>query len=136
MFSQKTRGARHETVRILFFATASLVPTLVFAEQRIEVTRADGAKTPLLVYDTQGASGCAPLVLLSHGAGGSEEHGLRYLGEALAHDGWRAISIGHRESGLAPLRKDVQTAGVKQGIRDLITDVTRTRRASWISMRR
>lgn len=104
-------------------AIALLLPLLALAQQHIEVPRADGAMTPLVVFDAQGGGACAPLVLLSHGAGGNAEHGLHYLGEALAHDGWRAISVGHAESGLAPLRKDMQTAGVKQGLRDLITDV-------------
>ncbi len=110
--------------RFVYFcvAIAAFASLPVFAEQHIEVERADGAKTPLLVYDARGTSACAPLALLSHGAGGSAEHGLRYLGEALANDGWRAISIGHRESGFEPLRKDISTAGFKQGIRDLVTD--------------
>jgi len=110
--------------RLVFLLLAAMFAAsgIASAQQHIDAPRADGAKTPLLVFDAQHAHGCPPLVLLSHGAGGSEEHGLRYLAEALSRDGWRAISIGHRESGLAPLRDDMRAAGVKQGLRDLVGD--------------
>ncbi len=100
-----------------FAANAGATPV----QQAVNAARADGATTPLIVYEPAVAKGCAPLALLSHGAGGNER-GLRYLGEALAADGWRAIAMGHRESGLTPLRTDIGTAGFKQGIFDLITD--------------
>ena len=92
------------------------------AQENVKIARADGATVPLAVYQPAGAgNGCAPLALLSHGAGGSEG-GLRYLGEALARDGWRAIVIGHHESGLGPLAADIGKDGFKQGIADLITN--------------
>ncbi|TLY53152.1 MAG: alpha/beta hydrolase [Gammaproteobacteria bacterium] len=94
------------------------------AQQRIDVPRADGATTPLIAYEPKAARGCAPLVLLSHGAGGSEERGLRYLGEALARDGWRAIALGHRESGMPVLRKDMRADGFHAGIAALVTDTS------------
>lgn len=93
------------------------------AQQHIEVPRADGATTPLIVYEPKATKTCAPLALLSHGAGGSEQRGLRYLGEALAHEGWRAIALGHRESGLPVLRKDMRADGFHDGIAALVTDV-------------
>ncbi len=110
--------------RLVYFlsSVALVAPATAWTQQHVDAPRVDGANTPLLVYDASGRKGCPPLALLSHGAGGSEEHGLRYLAEALSRDGWRAISIGHRESGLAPLRKDMQTAGFKQGLRDLVGD--------------
>lgn len=92
------------------------------AQQRIEVPRADGATTPLIVYEPKASNGCAPLALLSHGAGGSEQRNLHYLGEALAHDGWRAVAIGHRESGMEPLRADMRADGFKGGLVDLVTN--------------
>ncbi|HEX7917545.1 alpha/beta hydrolase [Rudaea sp.] len=109
---------------LLFVFAAGLVgPTCVFAGQHVETPRADGASTPLAVYEPSAAGkGCAPLALISHGAGGSER-GLRYLGEALARDGWRAIVVGHRESGLGPLATDIRSDGFKQGIADLVTNV-------------
>lgn len=99
---------------------AGIAPAL--ARQDAQVARADGALVPLAVYEPVPAGkSCAPLALISHGAGGSER-GLRYLGEALARDGWRAIVIGHRESGLGPLSADIRADGFKQGIAALITN--------------
>lgn len=106
----------------VFAILACLLPACASAQRQIEVPRADGATTPLVVYDPRDVRGCAPLALLSHGAGGSAEHGLAYLGEALARDGWRALAMGHRESGMAPLRQDMRSAGIKQGLSDLVTD--------------
>jgi len=108
---------------LLGVLAASLAgPAAATAMQHVETPRADGASTPLAVYEPSVADkGCAPLALISHGAGGSER-GLRYLGEALARDGWRAIVIGHRESGLGPLAADIRSDGFKQGIADLVTN--------------
>jgi len=109
-------------VACVLLLLALLAPHAGHAQNHVDVARADGQTTPLLVFDPPQAPACPPLILLSHGAGGSEQRGLRYLGEALARDGWRAIAIGHRESGLEPLRKDISDAGFKQGLRDLVSD--------------
>ncbi|MBS0589756.1 MAG: alpha/beta hydrolase [Proteobacteria bacterium] len=94
----------------------------VAAERHVEIPRADGVSTPLAVYEPSVVGkDCAPLALISHGAGGSER-GLRYLGEGLARDGWRAIVVGHRESGLGVLAVDIRHDGFKRGITDLITN--------------
>ncbi|MGH8121291.1 MAG: alpha/beta hydrolase family protein [Rudaea sp.] len=108
-------------LHFLVLAGLALGAVTTQAQQTVAAPRADGAITPLVVYEPAAGKTCAPLALLSHGAGGNER-GLRYIGEALARDGWRAIAMGHRESGLTPLRKDIGTAGFKQGISDLITD--------------
>ena len=42
------------------------------AQELVQAPRADGAQTPLRVY-TPDANGCAPLALISPGAGGSED---------------------------------------------------------------
>lgn len=107
----------------LLVAVLLLFDTLpTAAQESVKIARADGATVPLAVYQPAGVGkACAPLALLSHGAGGSER-GLRYLGEALARDGWRAIVIGHHESGLGPLAADIGKDGFKQGIGDLITN--------------
>ena len=76
------------------------------AAERLEAPRADGASTPLMVYEPAAAKACPPLLLVSHGAGGSEQ-GLRYVGEALSADGWRVVVMGHRESGLPVLKRDL-----------------------------
>ena len=67
------------------------------------------------------ASGCGPLALISPGAGGNED-GYKYLAEALQDDGWRAIVMGHKESGSAALRSDMRKSGIKSGLRELVND--------------
>jgi len=90
------------------------------ASQAIAVPRADGATTPLVVFDAQAAS-CPPLVLVSPGAGGTEK-GMTYLGDALSSDGWRVIVLGHKESGPQALRGDMRRAGLLRGLKDLVAD--------------
>lgn len=94
---------------------------IAHAQQRVEAARSDGARTPLMVYEPASTGTCAPLLLVSHGAGGSE-HGLAYMGEALSRDGWRVIVMGHRESGLPVLKEDILRRGVHGGIAALVTD--------------
>ena len=92
------------------------------AQESVSVSRADGAGVPMVVYEPAQANGCPPLALLSPGAGG-DEHDLRYLGEALSKDGWRAIAIGHRESGLAPLKRDIaQMRDIRAGVAKMVDD--------------
>ncbi|MFC4763642.1 alpha/beta hydrolase [Dyella koreensis] len=91
------------------------------ASERLTVPRADGAQTPLQVYEPVSANGCPPLLLVSHGAGGSES-GLRYVGEAMSKDGWRVLVMGHRESGLPVLKQDMRSDGFKGGLTALVTD--------------
>jgi predicted dienelactone hydrolase len=92
------------------------------AQQRISAPRSDGATTPLLVYRAVGAgSGCAPLAIISHGAGGSE-NGYRYLARAMAQNGFTTVVMGHRESGLSALRADMRKDGFMPGVRALVAD--------------
>jgi len=94
------------------------------AQQRIDAPRADGHTTPLLVYSAvNGPAGCAPLAVISHGAGGSE-NGYRYLAEAMARMGYTTIVMGHRESGLEALRADMRQYGLMAGVRALVADPT------------
>ena len=72
------------------------------AQQAMSFPRADGALTPVIVYDTAGSS-CPPLALISPGAGGDEK-GLVYLGEALQH----ASPV--RQLLVEPLRVDLSAA--------------------------
>jgi dienelactone hydrolase len=89
------------------------------AQELVQAPREDEAQTPLRVYVPK-AAGCAPLALISPGAGGNED-GYRYLAEGLRDDGWRAIVMGHKESGGAALRADVQHAGgLKSGLEELV----------------
>lgn len=92
-----------------------LFPMGAFAQRPLSVPRADGHETPLLVYDAVGTgSGCAPLAVISHGAGGTER-GLRYLAEAMAQMGYTAVVMGHRESGPGVLGRDIVGHGIREG---------------------
>jgi len=98
-----------------------LAAALASAQELVNIPRADRAETPVRVFSPQ-AIGCAPLALISPGAGGSE-NGYKYLASALADDGWRAIVMGHRESGSAALRSDMRDAGgIKKGLQELVND--------------
>ena len=69
--------AHHAFMRGVFGAPA--VET-----QSASASRSDGKTTPLLIYKAEGVTtGCAPLIIFSHGAGGSEK-GYSYLAEAMA----------------------------------------------------
>jgi len=92
------------------------------APQQINVPRSDGHETPLRVYPAAGnVPGCAPLAIISHGAGGSEK-GLSYLAESLSQLGYTAAVMGHRESGLAALRADMLADGLRPGVQALVAD--------------
>jgi dienelactone hydrolase len=102
-------------------ASLALLPC-AHAEQRTTAQREDGAVTPLVVFEPQAASSaCPPLALISPGAGGTE-NGLAYIGEALSKDGWRAIVLGHKESGPQALRKDMFRSGLHRGLENLVAD--------------
>ncbi|MEY2866770.1 MAG: hypothetical protein RIQ43_796 [Pseudomonadota bacterium] len=89
------------------------------AAERLQFARSDGAETPALHYAPVGV--CLGTVIISHGAGGSE-NGLSYLGEFLQSKGWRAIVLGHAESGRAALRAKIPGMDIKAGLAALITD--------------
>ncbi|HXS74514.1 MAG TPA: alpha/beta hydrolase [Rhodanobacteraceae bacterium] len=110
------------SLRFLLASAWLALAGIAHAQDAVPVQRSDGALTPLMVYEPAQASGCPPLALLSPGAGG-DQSGLRYLGEALRADGWRAIVIGHRESGMAPLKRDIRNArGIHGGVAELVND--------------
>jgi hypothetical protein len=60
---------------------AWLLPLAAWAQTAIVVVRADGTVVPVIVYEAN-AGRCAPLALISPGAGGTEK-GLAYLAIAL-----------------------------------------------------
>ena len=87
----------------------------------MQAPREDGVSVPLRVYEPSEA-GCAPLALISPGAGGSED-GYKYLANGLRDDGWRTIVIGHKESGMEALRTDMREArGIHKGLVQLVND--------------
>lgn len=109
--------------RVTFWFLSSLLSfaTVGSAQETIQVPRQDGTNTPLRVYSPSGG-GCAPLALISPGAGGSE-NGYQYLAQGMQADGWRAIVMGHAESGRAALTSDIREAhGIKPGLRELVDD--------------
>jgi dienelactone hydrolase len=90
------------------------------AQQLVQQRRSDGAETPLMVYTPQGSE-CAPLAVISPGAGGTE-NGYAYLAEGLRERGWLAVVMGHKESGPGTLRHDVFHSGLHQGLEEMVTD--------------
>lgn len=94
----------------------------VHAQQRLSAPRSDGHETPFILYPAATTtSGCAPLAVISHGAGGSED-GYVYLAQAMANLGYTTIVMDHRESGFAALRNDVMADGLLQGLQALVAD--------------
>lgn len=111
------KSMRCDVLSICAMAAVSLCS----AQELVKTPRADGAMTPLRVYESS-VKGCAPLALISPGAGGSED-GYAYLAKGMQSAGWRAIVMGHKESGRAALISDVREEhGVKRGLRELVDD--------------
>jgi predicted dienelactone hydrolase len=109
--------ARTLIVALLFGAAASAA-----AQETLQAPRADGKTTPMRVYQPAPHPGCPPLAVLSPGAG-STELGLSYIAEGLRNAGWRAVVLGHRDSGSAALREQVRTHGTEvDGLAALVTD--------------
>lgn len=124
------KTTRENAIRVAVAAmaatTVAMLAAPLFAQQRASAPRADGHETPLLVYAAAGGGpgaggACAPLAIISHGAGGSE-NGYRYLATAMAQSGFTTIVMGHRESGLQPLRSDMRADGFKAGVTALVAN--------------
>lgn len=116
----------HASPRCFVFLSLALAAGVstnpLAAQQRVNAPRADGKTTPLLVYSAvRTGTGCAPLAVLSHGAGGSE-NGYRYLAQAMAKLGYTTVVMGHRESGLTALDTDMREYGIKAGVTALVAD--------------
>ena len=90
------------------------------AQERLAVTRADGAKVAILDFRPEGAD-CPPLLILSHGAGGTEQ-ALAWLARDAMHAGFRAITMAHAESGRAQLRKVLRSPDRRAALVALVTD--------------
>ncbi|MES2392054.1 MAG: alpha/beta hydrolase [Acidobacteriota bacterium] len=103
---------------------AALTATPLFAQHLVQVPRSDGHQTPLMVYEPTASATCAPLAVISHGAGGSEL-GLSYLGHFLSQHGFLAVVMGHAESGRRALLADIASQhGTRPGIQYLVADPT------------
>jgi predicted dienelactone hydrolase len=91
------------------------------AAEWLQAPRDDGARTPLRVFVPDSGTTCAPLAVISPGAGGSE-NGLEYIADSLREGGFVAIVLGHVESGAAPLKEKMRKSGVRGGLLELTTD--------------
>lgn len=114
MTNYQLNGACATGVLVLFLTGACL------AQQTIHAPRGDGAQTSLKIY-TPKSPGCAPLALISPGAGGTQD-GYSYLAEGLRDHGWLAVVMGHKESGPKQLRGDMWHAGIHGGIQEMVFD--------------
>jgi predicted dienelactone hydrolase len=98
-----------------------LLPPAGGAQTATVVVRADGSVAPVILYPS-GASQCAPLAVISPGAGGTEQ-GMAYLATALRQHGWTTLVLGHKASGPDALRADMRNAGgLRAGLLELTTD--------------
>jgi predicted dienelactone hydrolase len=95
----------------------------VYGQEAISAPRSDGQSTPLMIYKAESVSGgvCAPLAVISHGAGGSEK-GYGYIAEAMAKNGYTTVVMGHKESGFSALRQDVEDDGLRPGVQALVVN--------------
>jgi hypothetical protein len=99
----------------LLFMSFAFLLTTALARQTLTSPRPDGAQTPLRIFTPTGHS-CPPLAIISPGAGGTE-NGYTYLAEGPRDHGSLAVVMGHKESGSAPLRKDIRHAGIHGGLK-------------------
>ena len=111
------------TIWLSGLALVSAFAVSCAAQESAKVARADGAETPMKVYRpaSDQTRECAPLALISPGAGGTE-NGYSYLAEGLRDRGWLAIVIGHKESGPGTLLGDVGRSGIHGGLTAMVTD--------------
>jgi predicted dienelactone hydrolase len=94
------------------------------AQELVKLPRADGMETAIRVYGPPSnptSQECAPLALVSPGAGGTE-NGYSYLGKGLRDRGWLAIVVGHKESGPATLGSEIWKSGIRGGLTEMVTD--------------
>jgi predicted dienelactone hydrolase len=86
----------------------------VLTGEWIDLNR-DGREVPWKIYLPKEATTPAPVVIWSHGGGGSRE-GAEYLGRHLASHGYAAVHIQHHGSDIEVLRR----AGGRQGLLDAL----------------
>ncbi|MDQ2090459.1 alpha/beta hydrolase family protein [Marimonas arenosa] len=84
------------------------------------MTRADGVRVPIMEFIPD-ATDCPPLLVLSHGFGGSEQ-GLTWLAHAAVNAGFHTITMGHRESGRSQLRTVLRSADRRAALAAAVED--------------
>lgn len=108
------------------------VPLLLLAgchaQTIVQQPRADGAQTPLAVYNPPAVTNapCPPLLIFSPGLGGTE-YGYKYLADAVARQGWRVLVMGHKESGPRVLGLSMHRYGAREGVRHDLLDLNQNR---------
>lgn len=90
------------------------------SERALSLRRADGGAVPILEIAPDNAA-CPPLLVLSHGFGGSNI-GLAWLARAAAYNGFRTIAIEHRESGRAQLRAVLRSKDRRRALTEAVED--------------
>ncbi|MFM9973766.1 MAG: alpha/beta hydrolase family protein [Beijerinckiaceae bacterium] len=105
-------------------STLALVCMLADVAAAQGLPRADGGATPIKTYGP--TSGCVPTMIISHGFGGSEESNAA-LAATMARQGWRAIVMGHRESGRAAFRSALLSGSPRQSMIEAATNTSNHR---------
>lgn len=101
--------------------SAMLLCSIANAQETLNLNRSDGEHTSARAYLPKDSGACAPLVILSPGAGGSDR-GLVGLANSFRSWGWLAVVAGHHESGMPALRENIRQAGLRGGLLELVTD--------------
>jgi predicted dienelactone hydrolase len=109
-------------IYFVFIIAVIYSASFAFAQQTVTSPRSDGTQTPLRIF-APGGQTCAPLAIISPGAGATE-NGYSFLAEGLRDGGYLAIVMGHKESGPGTLRADIRNAGIHGGLKDMVTDPT------------
>lgn len=90
-----------------------------FAQQAVSTQREDQTVVALSAYGPAGGR-CQGIALISPGAGGSEQ-GYRFIGEALAADGYLAVVMNHPESGREAVQQWQQGRTLRDALAGLLT---------------
>ena len=81
-------------ISIYFLLLCMFSLNLSHAATGIDIPRSDGKATPVKLYGDWGATNCSPVIVASHGLGGSER-GLSFIGDAFSQKGYRVVVMGH-----------------------------------------
>ena len=101
-------------LQILLGVILALFAGNVAAQQPDMVTRQDGRSVQVKVYAPPVSDICLGIAIISPGAGGSET-GYAYLGQALSSLRYFTVVVGHQESGLQALKRQIQGQGLRDG---------------------
>jgi predicted dienelactone hydrolase len=97
-----------------------LTSTVANGRDLISLQRQDSKPVSAMVYKPT-ASECKGIAIISHGAGGSEK-GYNYLGTVMSDFGYLALVVGHQESGLQAVKKQISGKTLSDDLAKLITE--------------